>query len=87
MNDTCKAIRINNVKVQENGIIRHSSGYPIGRLSNDVSFDFLLSLKKYLQDESENIQHGLHNLSHTNKNGKYGDIMPSDECDIGRTKE
>ena len=37
-------------------------------------------------DRKANIQHGLHDLSHTNKNGKYGDIMPDDERDVGKTK-
>ena len=32
------------------------------------------------------VQHGTHNLSHTNTNGKYGDIMPDGERDVGKTQ-
>lgn len=38
MNDGCKTIVINNVIIQENGIIRNADDHIIGRLADDVDF-------------------------------------------------
>jgi len=39
--DVCKTIILTDVLVQENGIMRDSSGSIIGRLSKNVDFDSL----------------------------------------------
>jgi len=43
--DICKSKTLNNVLVQENGIIRDSSGWIIGRLSFTATFDSLTNTK------------------------------------------
>ncbi len=39
MNDVCQVKILERIQVQENGIIRNSDGYLIGRLSKDMDFE------------------------------------------------
>lgn len=37
--DSIQSVTLNNIEIQENGIIRNSSGYLIGRLSDDIDYN------------------------------------------------
>ena len=49
--ETFTGLVLNGVRVQENGIIRSSYGYIIGRLADDVSFETLSELNTHTPDE------------------------------------
>ncbi len=42
MNDCCVSIVLTDIRVQENGIIRNSTGFLIGRLNDDVKMEDII---------------------------------------------